>query len=421
MGEIKCKICGKLKSQDYHFYTKYELCNRHYLQFRNHGKFLDDKLIINPDRAYWSDEELKTVEELYIQDIRIEDIAEKINRTYASVQHAVTKLGLPQKHMKKNNINYKAPYQEYDWCFERYINKGMSHQEMADELGVSKRVIQKWCVEIHHIDEDSYKDLKKLSDIQRQIITVGTLGDGHIDKRLNQPMYIETHAIDEKEYLFWKYEYLKDLCKKAPKYYGENYSAFSGGKLYKCKPFYRINTRIINDLKSIREMNRLDKIKQLNGFQFSLLMLDDGSRDSLWSLCVAEWTDEEVDTLYQKGITEFKIRFNRNKDKRYLSFDALSSKRIDEMILQNIPNELDIIKKKIINNPKIRELQNAHYVLTNNGRIGIATYSKKNKIPYNVIKNVVWNMDLPFNEISEQQLLSLPEVSKYAIQQLSSP
>lgn len=320
-----------------------------------------------------------------------------------------------ESEIKKNNPLYKAPYQEYEWCFERFINRGMSHQEMADEIGVTKRVIQKWCVEKYHLHDETFKSLKKLSDIQKQIITVGTLGDGHIDKRIDQPMYIESHAIDEKDYLFWKYSYLKDICRKPPKYYGETITNFSSDKYYKCKPYYRINTRIVDDLKDIRDMSKLKKIESLNEFQHCLLMLDDGSRDSLWELCVAEWSDEEVEALYDKGIKDLMIRFNRGKDKRYIRYDAISSKRIDEMILRNIPNDLDIIKKKIINNKQIRPFQNSHYIITNHGKIGTRTYSDISPVPYNILKKVLWNMDLPFNEITEEELLKIPEVVKYAI------
>jgi LAGLIDADG DNA endonuclease family. len=316
---------------------------------------------------------------------------------------------------KKNDPRYKAPYQDYNWCFDRYINKGMSHQEMADEIGVSKRVIQKWCVEKHHIHQDTYRDFKKLSDIQREIIIAGTLGDGHINKRIDQPMYIESHSMDEKDYLFWKYNYLKDLCKKPPKYYKESITNFSSDKLYKCKPFFRIHTRIINELKDIRDMNKLDKINSLTEFQFCLLMLDDGNRDSLWYLCVAEWSDEEIEALYNKTINDFTIRFNRKKDERYIYYDALSSKRIDELILKNIPNDLDIVKKKIINNNKIRPYRNSHYIITDNGKIGTRKYSDNSPIPYNILKKVLWQMDLPFNEITEEELLKIPEVAKYAI------
>lgn len=413
-NDNKCIVCGKNKEDDKHFNIKRQLCNRHYLQFLNHGKFLDNELIINPNRVYWSDEEKQKLKELYEQNMKVENICKILNKSKNSISSMCSQLHLAEIYMKKNNANYKAVYQEYDWCFDRFIIQGMNHQEMADELGVSKRVIQKWCVEKHHIDSHTYKELKKLSDIQKQLIIAGTLGDGHIDKRPTQPMYIESHAIDEKDYLFWKYEILKDICNKEPVYYEESYTNFSSDKYYKCKPYYRINTRIINDLIPIRQMSRIDKIKQLNKFQFSLLMLDDGSRSNLWQLCVAEWSDNEVEALSNKCL-EFELRFNRNKDNRYINFDALSSKRIDNIILEHIPNNLDIIKKKIINNTKVRDFKNSRYVICENKKIGLARYCKDHHISYENIKDNVSEITSIFNEIKEVDLLNLLGDVKNAI------
>lgn len=44
-NELRCKVCGKLASEDSHFYPRKMLCNRHYIQMQRHGKILpDDKL-----------------------------------------------------------------------------------------------------------------------------------------------------------------------------------------------------------------------------------------------------------------------------------------------------------------------------------------------------------------------------------------
>lgn len=41
--ELKCKICGKLASEDSHFYKRKMLCNRHYLQMYRHGKIISEE------------------------------------------------------------------------------------------------------------------------------------------------------------------------------------------------------------------------------------------------------------------------------------------------------------------------------------------------------------------------------------------
>lgn len=62
-----------------------------------------------------------------------------------------------------------------------------------------------------------------------------------------------------------------------PKYYKESYTNF-GDKTYKCLPSYRFETRIVNQLKEIREMPRLEKINMLNELGLVLHVLDDGCR-----------------------------------------------------------------------------------------------------------------------------------------------
>ena len=39
-NDLKCSVCGKLASEDSHFYKSKMLCNRHYLQMYRHGKIL---------------------------------------------------------------------------------------------------------------------------------------------------------------------------------------------------------------------------------------------------------------------------------------------------------------------------------------------------------------------------------------------
>jgi hypothetical protein len=225
----------------------------------------------------------------------------------------------------------------------------MSMQEMADEANATLRVVQKWCQEIHDLDARSYKKHKKLNDLQKQLIMFGRLGDGHIDKRKNQPMYIESHAENQKDYLFWKWEILKDLCTQPPVYYPPSQHTFGVDKIYKCQAQYRLCTRIIDDLKSIRMMNNMDIIMQLNELGLSIHMLDDASRsDGFWSLCVAEFSPEEVDVYLRICKERFNIIGKVRKDVRYIGFDKNSSKIIDDIILRTVPNNLDIIQYKIL-------------------------------------------------------------------------
>lgn len=404
---LVCRICGKPASEDSHFYPKQKLCNRHYLQLHKYGKILnseqerefakikkcdicgdehhdryyiwkkDDEYsgktlcgkhynqintkgrIIDPSpsnhrsRKIWSEEDENILREMYLNEASIKEIADYFNISTGAVSSKVCDIGVNKEFIKPNNPNFKAVYQDYDWCYERYINRGMTMQEMADEAEASLRVIQKWCQEVHNLDNRSYKEHKHLNDLQKQIIMFGRLGDGHIDNRENEPLYIESHAENQKDYIFWKWSILKDLCTQPPVYYPPKVKYF-GDKGYNCQASYRLCTRIINDLKDIRAMNRSDIINQLNKLGLSTHILDDGYRKSSgWEICLAEWTDDEVQQYLNVCQNKFGIIGKRRKDKRYVSFNTKDSKTIDNIILSIIPNDLDIIKYKILNKQSV--------------------------------------------------------------------
>ena len=404
-----CSVCGDTESIKYYIWHQKgelygkELCNKHYCQMIKHGYLLDDSRSDHKKRYKWSKQDDMILEELYKKGLSFEDIGKKMHMNTGMINSRSSYLKLGDKYMRSNNPKFKAPYQDYDWCYQRYIINGMTHKEMADECGASLRVIQKWCSEIHKLNGWTFKNNKKLSDIQYQIILFGTLGDGHIDKRETQPLYVESHAIDEKDYVFWKYEQLKDLCGSPPKYYKETYNNFGTDKKYLCQPFYRFETRIINQLKEIRDMPRIEKINQLNEFGLCLHVLDDGCRNNTWQLCLAEYTNEEI-ILYIKLCKErFDLNCWQSKDTRYINFDANSSRKIDELILRNLPNDLDIIKKKILNNSNITEANKYVFVITKDNKIGLNTYCRSHKIPYKKAKNITNENNL--SEIEESVLL----------------
>lgn len=358
-------------------------------------------------RHKWTKEDEEFLEEEYSKFTKISDIATKMGLTEEQVSHKAIDMGLTKKYIRKNNASFTAPYQDYDWCYERYINRGMSHEEMAEELGCGLRVIQKWCVEKFGLHSDSFRSLKKLNDLQRQVILAGTFGDGHIDKRPECPIYIESHSEGEFDYLFWKYEILKDLCNLPPIYHQESYSNFGKSGYYKCKPFYRMGTRIIDELAAIRDMPRLDKILQLTELGFCLHMLDDGSRSDAWIVCLAEWTQEEMDAYQRICWNRFGVTCKQEKNQIYYRFDADSSRMIDGMILRNLPNNLDIIHKKILDNNSITSPAHYRFVSLNDGnKIGLANFCRTNNIfsDYEAVRDIYDTID-DSNEISEDILL----------------
>ena len=366
----------------------------------------------------WTKEEELYLDELYSQYLPMPEIIDRMNnfsnikRSHAAISSKAVGMGLPTKYMKPNNPNFTAVYQDYDWCYERFINKGMSMQEMAEEAHTTMRTIQKWCSEKHRLNDWTFRKEKKLNDLQRQIIMFGKLGDGHIDRREDQPMYIETHAQNQKDYLFWKWSILKDICNHEPVYYPNNNKCFNG-IIYEVQPTYRLNTRTIDDLKSIRDMSRLDIISQLNELGLSLHLLDDGYRGSSnWQICLAEYTDDEkslyIDICNQKFGLDAKII----KDERYVQFTADSSRLIDSIILKNIPNELDIVQQKIIN-AEICEPANYVYVEDDGNLIGLNNFCRSHQLIYKKCKRYVDAINA--NQVSADELYNLKEHNYEAV------
>lgn len=306
----------------------------------------------------------------------INSISKKVGVTYRVIKNIVNENNIIVT-THKNNSSYKAIYQDYNWCYQKYIIEGLKHEEMAMEAETTKRTIEKWCCEKHRLTQKYRQKNKQLNNIQRSLIIGSLMGDGHINKRETQALFIVCHAVNQKDYLFWKYEILKDLCNIPPVYYETSERIFDD-KTYNCQPFYRLSTRIHDCLIPIREMSIYQLLDNFDELAFCIAMLDDGSRGNLWSYCVAPYTEKEKQYI----IKTFKYKFNvngyiRESDNRYLIFNAIDSKKIDDIILRNIPNNLDIIQYKIINNNKIKELSNYRMVKMKDGtECGLARFCK---------------------------------------------
>jgi hypothetical protein len=104
-------------------------------------------------------------------------------------------------------------------------------------------------------------------------------------------------------------------------------------------------------------MSISDKIRALTSFGLCLYMLDDGSRNhSNWILCTAKFSPDETALFVKVMQKNFSLSCHPCKDSRYIIFDADSSRKLDNMILSFLPQNLDIIHKKIF---KDKDVANA--------------------------------------------------------------
>ena len=122
-----------------------------------------------------------------------------------------------------------------------------------------------------------------------------------------------------------------------------------GGKEYCCQPSYRFNTRLLDELGEINSIPVIEIINNLSELQFSIWMLDDGSRQEYrWQLCLAPYSDEEK-TAFVKKMGEWGLspKFHMGDD-RYADFCVHDARKIDKIILRHLPEDLDIIQDKIM-------------------------------------------------------------------------
>ena len=320
---------------------------------------------------------------------------------YTGVKDMAMDLGLTEYLVKKiikdndlkldfkiltNNTNFKAIYHDYNWCYEKYMIEGLNHHEMAVESNASERVIKKWCCEKHRLTQKYRQSSKQLSEIQYDLIIGSLIGDGHIDKRETQPLFIVSHAENQKDYLYWKYNLLKDFCNSPPSKV-KGGIRFFGEKEYQVQDAYRISTRIQDCFLKLREKSIYDVVSKLNEFSLSIFSLDDGYRgDSQWGLCVAKFNQKDKDYFMNVLKNRFDINsYICNYDDRYIYLYAEDSRKLDDIILKNIPNELDVIKYKITENDDICKPSNYRMIQFKGGEIGSNSFSIQNNVSYNQV------------------------------------
>ena len=347
----------------------------------------------------WTENELNILKDMYSVHSPIDDICKMIpNHPKDSIKDKAYELKLTQKHIFKNAE--KKTYMDYDWCFDRYINKNMTMEEMADEINTNVRNIKRWCGKKFKLNERTYKEHKRLTNLQKELIMFSRLGDGWV-RIENGARFSETHAENQKDYILWKYEILKDLCKNPP-FYHEPKLTPSGNM---SQPYYTLNTKFINDIIEIGELSYTEIINRLNEFGLSLFLLDDGHRyQRFWQLCISSYDEDEVSLLLNILKTRFNLDCKINSDGRTIDFSSISSKELDDIILRNIPNDLDIIQYKIINNDIIRSVSTPIYVIDGDVKTGLKQWflnqSFKGKLEvYKLIrdelrKNRIYSIDV---------------------------
>lgn len=172
-----------------------------------------------------------------------------------------------------------------------------------------------------------------LSKVQEQIVLGSILGDGYLRKKLNAHLEI-THSIKQKEYVDWKYLFLKDIVITSPKlYYGNE------GRVG-----YRFYTRSLPELTIFyNKFYRNGKKIIPNGLSLSPLSLaiwymDDGSKSRNAGYLNCQQFDPVSQNNLLKILEDFGIKAKIHKDKIYrrIYISSLSMPILKDLIKQFI-------------------------------------------------------------------------------------
>lgn len=94
MEEERCSVCGKLPKDDCKFIYKHHLCNRHYLQIKKYGKFLDvENKPVNKKNRFTDKEDSLLRKFDGCNHIDWESIAKILNRPVDSVRMRFFRIG----------------------------------------------------------------------------------------------------------------------------------------------------------------------------------------------------------------------------------------------------------------------------------------------------------------------------------------
>lgn len=171
---------------------------------------------------------------------------------------------------------YKTPFiiKNKEIIQQLYIKQKKTDVEIAEILNVDKSTIYKIRKKLKI---KAYKRIERneftLTEKQKQIIYGTLLGDGHISDesfRNGQSRLRNKHCPKQKEYLYWKYDNLKNLCHSAPVLTKRNQYRFStfGHPFFTelRKKYYPNSKKCIN----------LDILNKIGDLGLSVWCMDDG-------------------------------------------------------------------------------------------------------------------------------------------------
>lgn len=190
-----------------------------------------------------------------------------------------------------------------------------------------------------------------INDLQHQILLSGRMGDGHFSSRSHGETYrySESHAQDEKEYVQWKFEQLKNLCDMSTPYQERNQSG---------QPKWKFTTKSLPQLQPYGSQDKLSIVSQWDERALILFLLDDGHYyvpKNVFTIASVQNAGEVNQAICEK-FNQYGIRGVHTIIPRrpYIYIPVTESYKLYEIAQSFLPMDLDICLKKFPPNSFIR-------------------------------------------------------------------
>jgi hypothetical protein len=200
-------------------------------------------------------------------------------------------------------------------------------------------------VKDYNINLNDVYNKYKLSDIQNKIIIGSMLGDGCVTKKkdANYYWFSISHAENQKEYLKFKFEYMKNLCNMkdiVEKPVKKEWGSYNKQKLFW---FY---TRSLPQFSAYGKMNIYEALNSLDEESFAIWLMDDGRLyDKYYSIGMRKHGMEGLNYAIEILENKFSIQSDvdwSNKSEgliKGLRFNSFNSQKVNEILNTNLFSE----------------------------------------------------------------------------------
>jgi hypothetical protein len=184
------------------------------------------------------------------------------------------------------------------------------------------------------------------SKIRNQIVLGSILGDGFIQNRNGKYIYRECHALDELEYLKWKY-LIFDNWTDGNHIYNKNFNnEYSNAKEFATSAFYS------NVFEKYKNLSIEEVINELNIFGLIIFLLDDGwysNHSKCGNFLISSGTlNKNQLFMIQEKFKQYKIETQLIGRRNDISIDSKYNFILLSYLILMFDNliNIDIIKKK---------------------------------------------------------------------------